>query len=33
MSQQALVAAWITPTMLRVSVGDEDPHYLLEQSA
>ena len=30
MSEQALAAAGITPTTLRISVGDEDPRYLLE---
>ena len=30
MSEQALAAAGITPSTLRISVGDEDPRYLLE---
>lgn len=30
MSQEALARAGITPTTLRISVGDEDPRYLLE---
>ncbi len=30
MSEEALAKAGITPTTLRISVGDEDPRYLLE---
>ncbi len=30
MSEEALARAGITPTTLRISVGDEDPRYLLE---
>ncbi len=30
MSEEALAKAAITPTTLRISVGDEDPRYLLE---
>ena len=33
LTEQALAQAGITPSTLRISVGDEDPRYLLEHMA